>query len=87
MLAGVLAAAAGQLKLPASLDVAAKACEPLFADYQPDMRRWFPIITPMHARAAIMYAGRARAAGALTADEYDFVCGACRRTIFAGSVQ
>ena len=45
------------------------------------MRRWYPIITPTHARAAIAYAGRAFKCGALTPDEYDWIVEKARKAI------
>ena len=65
LLVGVLACTAVQLKMPAALDVAAEACSPLFEDYAPDPKRWYPIIDVPHAQAAIKYAGRALRFGAI----------------------
>jgi hypothetical protein len=82
----VLAATAVQLHLAAPLDVAAKACEPLFGAV-PVPEHWFPVIDPAHARAAIAYATRAVAHGQLTQDEADFVCTKARRVIMRGLPQ
>jgi len=81
LLVGVLACTAVELKMHPALDIAAKACEPLFADYPPDANRWYPVITLEHARAAIAYAGRAFKFGAFTQEEYDFVCDKARKAI------
>ena len=81
LLVGVLVGGAIAAGLHPSLDIAARACEPLFEDYVPDMRRWYPIITSTHARAAIAYAGRAFRSGALTQEEYDWVCSKARMAI------
>jgi hypothetical protein len=87
LLVGVLAASAAAAGIHPALDIAAKACEPLFGDFVPDMRRWYPIIDPAHARAAISYAGRAFKLGALTKEEYDWVCDKARRAIIHGKPQ
>jgi hypothetical protein len=87
LLVGVLAASAVTVGIHPALDIAAKACEPLFEDYLPDMRRWYPIITPTHARAAIAYAGRGYRLGALTQEEYDWVCTKARMAIIHGKPQ
>ena len=87
LLVGVLVGGAIAAGLHPSLDIAAKACEPLFEDYAPDMRRWYPIITPTHAKAAIAYAGRAFRSGALTQEEYDWVCTKARMAIIHGKPQ
>lgn len=81
LLVGVLAGAAVVADIHPALDTAAKACEPLFGDYVPDMRRWYPVIDSAHARAAIAYAGRAFKSGALTTDEYEWICEKCRKAI------
>ena len=81
LLVGVLAGGAVAVGIHPALDIAAEACLPLFEDYVPDMRRWYPIITPTHARAAIAYAGRAFKYGALTPDEYDWICEKARMAI------
>ena len=81
LLVGVLAGAAVASGFHPALDIAAKACKPLFDDYAPDMRRWFPIIDSSHARAAIAYAGRTFRLGALTKDEYDWICTKARMAI------
>ena len=87
LLVGILAGGAVAAGIHPALDTAAKACEPLFEDYLPDMRRWYPIITPTHARAAIAYAGRAHQLGALTKEEYDWVCTKARMAIIHGKPQ
>ena len=84
LLVGVLAGSAVAADIHPALDIAATACEPLFEDYVPDMRRWYPIITPTHARAAIAYAGRAFKCGALTPDEYDWIVEKARKAIIHG---
>ena len=81
LLVGILAGSAVASGIHPALEIAATACEPLFEDYVPDMRRWYPIITPTHARAAITYAGRAFRCGALTPAEYDWVCEKARMAI------
>jgi hypothetical protein len=81
LLVGILAASAVTAGIHPALDTAAKACEPLFEDYTPDPRRWYPIITPTHARAAIAYAGRAYKLGAITREEHDWVCTKARMAI------
>lgn len=83
ILVGVLAATAVQLQRPAALDLAAKSCEALFADY-PAPDSWHPAIDPEHAKAAITFAGRAFKLGELTKAEYDFVCTKARRAIILG---
>lgn len=80
MLCGVLAATAVHMKLPAALDVATKACEPLFGD-RPVPTNWFPAISTTLAREAIGYAGRALRFGAMTKAEYDFVTDKARRAL------
>jgi len=84
LLVGVLAGGAVSADIHPALDIAATACEPLFEDYIPDMRRWYPIIDPAHARAAIAYAGRAFHHGALTPEEYDWICDKARKAIIHG---
>lgn len=84
LLVGILAGGAVAAGLHPSLDIAAKACAPLFEEYAPDMRRWYPIITPTHARAAIAFAGRAHRSGALTQEEYDWICTKARKAILHG---
>ena len=74
ILVGVLAGGAVAAGLHPALDIAAKACEPLFAEYPPDDRTWYPRISPTHARAAIAYASRAFQTVALTREEFDWVC-------------
>ncbi len=81
LLVGVLAGGAVAAGIHPALDIAADACLPLFEDYVPDMRRWYPVITPTHARAAIAYAGRAFKYGALTPDEYDWIVEKARKAI------
>lgn len=81
LLVGVLAGAAVAAGIHPALDIAAKACEPLFEDYVPDMKRWFPVISKEHARAAIAYAGRAFKYGALEPDEYDWIVEKARMVI------
>lgn len=83
ILLGVLAATAVQLQRPAALDLAAKSCEALFADY-PAPDSWHPAIDPEHAKAAISFAGRAFKLGHFTKVEYDFVCTKARRAIILG---
>ena len=87
LLVGILAGGAVAAGLHPSLDIAAKACAPLFEEYAPDMRRWYPIITPTHARAAIAFAGRAHRSGALTQEEYDWICTKARMAIIQGKPQ
>lgn len=77
ILCGVLASAANELKLPASLDVAAKACEPLWEGKLHDPK-WYPKISIAHAVAAVRCASAAMEAGAISKSEYDFVCAKCR---------
>ena len=81
LLVGVLACTAVQLKMPAALDVAAEACSPLFEDYAPDPKRWYPIIDVPHAQAAIKYAGRALRFGAINQEEYIWICEKARMAI------
>lgn len=81
LLVGVLACTAMQLKMPAALDVAAEACSPLFEDYAPDPKRWYPIIDVPHAQAAIKYAGRALRFGAINQEEHDWICEKARMAI------
>jgi hypothetical protein len=85
LLVGVLVASAIKLDLHPALDIASKACAPLFEDYPPDPKRWYPNITPAHARAAIAYAGRARGHGAITAEEYEWVTQMARKAILHDS--
>lgn len=80
VLCGVLAAAARELNLPASLDVAAKACEPLWTGQRIN-DDWFPDISPEHAREAVAYARQALAADAITKGEFDFICAKTRRVL------
>lgn len=84
LLVGLLVATLVDSKVPCALDIAAKACEPLFGDYLPDMRRWYPVLDSSHAKAAIAYAGRALRYGALTQDEYDWICDKTRKAILSG---
>ena len=84
LLVGILAGGAVAAGIHPALDTAAKACAPLFEDYVPDMRRWYPIITPTHARAAIAFAGRSHRLGSLTQEEYDWVCTKARMAILHG---
>ena len=81
LLVGILACTAVELKLHPALDIAAKACKPLFEDYAPDPSRWYPIIDSKHAQAAIQYAGRALKLGAISKDEHDWVCEKARMAI------
>jgi hypothetical protein len=81
LLVGILVGAAVAVGHHPALDIAATACEPLFEDYPPNMQRWYPIITPAHAQAAIAYAGRTYRAGALTQEEYDWICTKARMAI------
>ena len=50
-----------------------------------DKRNWFPVIDAHHARAAILYAGRARRVGGLTEEEYLWVVEKARRAILNDS--
>ena len=86
LLVGVLAGGAVAAGIHPALDIAADACLPLFEDYVPDMRRWYPVITPVHARAAIAYAGRAFRCNALTPEEYAWVCEKARKAIIHGKL-
>ncbi len=81
MLCGVLVGAAVAAGMHPALDIAADACEPLFSGYPPDDRRWFPLITKTHARMAVLYAGRAHKAGALTDSEYIWICQKARMAL------
>lgn len=80
VLCGVLAAAASQLKIPCALDVAAKACEPLWQGRRIDSD-WYPVISPAHARTAVCCARAALNAGGISKSEYDFVCSKVRRVL------
>ncbi len=81
LLVGVLACTAAQLKLHRALDIAAEACSPLFEDYTPDPKRWYPVIDANHAQAAIKYVGRALRFGAINQEEHDWVCEKARMAI------
>jgi len=85
LLVGVLVGGAIKLNLHPALDIASKACAPLFDDYPPDTRLWYPVITSAHAQAAIAYAGRVRDADAITVEEYEWVCDMARKAIMRGN--
>ena len=81
LILGLLTATLVDAQVPGALCIAAKACDALIGDFEPDMRRWYPVIGPQHARATILYAGRAYKFGALTKEEYDWVCTKARMAI------
>jgi hypothetical protein len=81
LILGLLTATLVDAQVPGALRIAAKACDALIGDFAPDMRRWYPVIGPHHARAAIIYAGRAYKFGALSKEEYDWVCTKARMAI------
>lgn len=80
---GCGAAAAG---LYPSIDKAIEAVQDAIPDGPAlDQRNWYPVIDAAHARAAIVYAGRARHIGGLTEAEYKWVCEKARRAILNDS--
>lgn len=86
LLVGILGVTAVTLDKHPALDIASKACEPIFALPEGAMipKNWYPVIDIAHARAAIAYAGRALKLGALTQEEHDWVCEKARRAIMQG---
>jgi hypothetical protein len=83
LLVGLLAVTGAQLHIPCALDAAAKATEPLFQMVPPN-ERWFPLISPVHARQAIFHATRLLRDGYFSKEECDWICAKARLAIING---